>query len=173
MSLERLWAGWRSPHVEHASAAHAEPACFLDEAPKLRDTDALILERTATAFVIMNAYPYTTGHMLVAPIRHVSSLLDLDGAEQADVWSLVRQCVDAAERAFHPDGFNVGANLGRGAGAGVPDHLHIHIVPRWTSDTNFMTALADTRVMPETLRSSWERLSAVWPTDSPGLTRPS
>ncbi len=112
--------------------------------------------------VVLNAYPYTTGHMLVVPTRHVARLDDLDREEFEELWTTTVAAIGAVERAYGPDGVNMGANLGRAAGAGLPGHVHMHVLPRWVGDTNFMTAVADVRVMPETLPSSWRRLVAAW-----------
>ena len=165
MTLERLWAGWRPPYLADSGVSE-DHSCFLDDAPSHTDGDALILERGSCTYVLMNAYPYAPGHMLVAPYRHVSNLADLTADEYTELWAAVRRAAHALQQAFDPGGINIGANLGRAAGAGVPNHLHVHVVPRWAADTNFMTVIADTRVIPETLYSSWERLRAAWPTDS-------
>jgi ATP adenylyltransferase len=116
-----------------------------------------------SAVAILNAYPYTSGHLMVMPARHVSRLEQLSATESASVWEGVGLAVRAIEAAYHPDGLNLGANLGRAAGAGVPDHLHIHALPRWVGDTNFTTALAALRVLPETLEDSAAKLRRAWP----------
>jgi ATP adenylyltransferase len=118
----------------------------------------MILERGSHAFSVLNRFPYSTGHFMVSQYRHVASLGDLSPDEQTDIWRLLRRGIAACEAVMQPHGFNMGANLGRVAGAGVPDHLHIHAVPRWRGDTNFMTALAGTRVMPEDLEVTWTNL---------------
>jgi ATP adenylyltransferase len=112
---------------------------------------------------LLNAYPYSNGHLMVLPNRAVANLEDLDGDEHDELWVLVRDATVAVKAAYAPDGVNVGINLGKGAGAGVPDHLHVHVLPRWAGDTNFMTSVAETRVLPEPLGDSWSRLRAVWP----------
>ena len=119
--------------------------------------------RGENTFVVMNAYPYASGHVLVLPLRHVGSLAELTGDESAEVWAATQAAVTAIGAAYEPDGLNMGANLGRAAGAGLPSHVHLHVLPRWSGDTNFMTAVAETRVMPETLQLSWKRLSDAWP----------
>ena len=124
-----------------------------------------MLWKGRTSLVVLNAYPYASGHLMAVPLRHVGSLGDLSEEEAVELWAVARLGVAALEGAYGPDGFNLGANLGEAAGAGIPKHLHLHAVPRWSGDTNFMTAVADTRVLPETLVSSWERLSAAWPSD--------
>ena len=123
----------------------------------------LILWRGERVFAMLNAFPYTSGHLMVLPMRAVEQLAELDEAEHAELWHGVRLATQAVEAAYAPHGINVGANLGRGAGAGIPDHLHVHVLPRWDGDTNFMTAIANTRVMPESLAATWERLHAAWP----------
>lgn len=166
MTLDRLWAGWRTEYVSAAGeAGPGDGACVFcrilgsgepDEATK-------ILWRGEHAIAILNAYPYTTGHLMVMPIRHVADLEDLNQLEQREVWDAVTDAVLAVKSAYGPDGINVGANLGRAAGAGVPGHLHVHALPRWSGDTNFMTSIAEVRVMPESLDATWRKLSAAWP----------
>ena len=128
------------------------------------DADALILERTPSWFAVMNAYPYTSGHVMVAPIRHVASITELDNAEAAALMHGVQRATGVIEAVYRPEGINLGANIGRAAGAGVPGHVHVHVLPRWNGDTNFMTAVAEARVLPEGLRHSYDKLRAAWPT---------
>jgi len=128
------------------------------------DEHTHIVWRGRTCFAILNAYPYTSGHLLVLPKRGVSGLEELTDVEHRELWDTVRTGVGVIRSAYDPEGVNVGLNLGQGAGAGVPDHLHVHIVPRWLGDTNFMTAVADARVLPEALTDSWRRLVDAWPT---------
>ena len=111
----------------------------------------------------MNAYPYASGHVLVLPLRHVASLDACTDAESAELWAATRRAVAAIGTAYEPDGLNMGANLGRAAGAGIPGHVHLHVLPRWSGDTNFMTSVAETRVLPETLTLSWKRVTDAWP----------
>jgi ATP adenylyltransferase len=125
--------------------------------------DNLVVWRGDLAFVVMNAYPYASGHVLVLPRRHVGSLAELTPDESGEVWAATQAAVAAIEAAYEPDGLNLGANLGRAAGAGLPSHVHLHVLPRWSGDTNFMTAVAEARVMPETLQLSWKRLADAWP----------
>jgi diadenosine tetraphosphate (Ap4A) HIT family hydrolase len=115
------------------------------------------------AFAILNAFPYCSGHLMVMPTRHEGALEDLSPAESEAVWQGVSEAVRALKTAYRPDGLNVGANLGRAGGAGVPGHFHLHVLPRWVGDTNFMTAVADTRVLPEALSASAAKLRAAWP----------
>ncbi len=174
-ALGRLDASWRGDYIMKATAeedadataglsAGDEARCVFCRILQSGTTDEknLIVHRGAEAMVILNAYPYTSGHLMVMPIRHVGSLGDLTAAEHTELWDLVRHATDAITRAYHPGGLNVGANLGRAAGAGIPGHLHIHALPRWDGDTNFMTAIAETRVVPEALPTTWSRLRAAW-----------
>jgi ATP adenylyltransferase len=115
------------------------------------------------AFAVLNAYPYTSGHLMVMPTRHVAELEELTFDESSAVWSGLTSAVLAVKRAYRPDGLNLGVNLGRVAGAGIPGHFHVHVLPRWSGDTNFMTAVADTRVIPESLPDTDAKLRAAWP----------
>ena len=124
----------------------------------------MIVWRGELVFALLNAYPYTSGHLMVLPKRAVRQLDELDDDEYGELWHGVRLATRAVQTAYQPHGINVGANLGRGAGAGIPDHLHVHVLPRWDGDTNFMTAIADTRVVPESLGVTWERVREAWPT---------
>ena len=115
------------------------------------------------SFAVMNAYPYTSGHVMVSPVRHVGSITDLDPVEAAALMHGTQRATAAMESVYSPDGVNVGVNIGRAAGAGIPGNLHVHVLPRWDGDTNFMTAVAEARVLPESLRHSYEKLRAAWP----------
>ena len=169
-TFERIWAGWRSEYVADASAGanlvgpgsvFTRILAAIDRG-ELTDEAAYVVARGETAFVILNAYPYGTGHVLVMPYREEPDLLGLDAAERAELWSLIESSVAAIERAYEPHGVNVGMNLGAAAGAGVPNHLHAHVLPRWESDANFMTTVAETRVMPEALGVTWQKLRDAW-----------
>jgi ATP adenylyltransferase len=122
-----------------------------------------VLWRGRSTFAVLNAYPYASGHLMVLPTRHVPSMAELGADEGIELWGALRAAVSALESAYVPEGVNLGANLGRAAGAGIPKHLHLHAVPRWVGDTNFMTAVAGIRVLPEALAVSWERLRSAWP----------
>jgi diadenosine tetraphosphate (Ap4A) HIT family hydrolase len=160
-----LWAGWRSAYIASATAGDPDEPCVLCRitAPDADDRAALVVWRGETAAAVLNAYPYTSGHLMVLPTRHVADLEALVPQEAAELWDGVRRAVVAIKAAYRPGGLNVGANLGRPAGAGVPGHLHVHALPRWDGDTNFMTSVASTRVLPEPLDESWEKLRAAWP----------
>ncbi len=171
MSLEHLWAGWRREYIVEATAReragailHGADQCVFCRlaASGPPSEDNCVVWRGEHAFAALNAYPYASGHLLVLPLRHVGPLSDLSEDESAELWSATRQSVAAIEVAYEPDGHNLGANLGRAAGAGLPAHLHVHVLPRWSGDTNFMTSVAETRVMPETLQQSWKRLTDAW-----------
>ena len=158
--MDILWAGWRSEYITSPEAQDDGAACLFCYLPELPDDEALIVERGERAFTVLNRYPYTTGHFMVAQYRHLPSPAHLDAGEQAEVWALMSRAMGALDAAMGPHGYNLGANLGRVAGAGVPGHLHLHVVPRWRGDTNFMTAVGGTRVLPEDLEVTWSRIRA-------------
>jgi len=165
-----LWAGWRSGYISDIGTDSSPPRTgdghTLFERilhSGLSDAETHILWRGERCFAVLNAYPYGSGHLMVLPQRAVADLADMDDDESAELWSGVRFAVRAIRSAYEPDGVNVGLNLGAGAGAGVPDHLHVHCLPRWSADTNFMTAIAETRVLPEPLDVTWRKLRDAWP----------
>jgi ATP adenylyltransferase len=158
--MERLWAPWR---LEYVGAAERPPGCIFEAMLAQDDEQALIVHRGQRAFVVLNRYPYGHAHLMVAPTRHVARPADLDAGERAELWELFARSLDALTGAYHPDGHNAGINLGRAAGAGVEDHLHLHVVPRWSGDTNYMPVLADVRVMPQHLNGTWRALRDAWP----------
>jgi ATP adenylyltransferase len=165
--MDRLWAGWRSSYVAAAGngALAGEGSIFCRIlASGLPDDETHIVWRGETTFAILNAFPYTSGHLLLMPYREVPDLEHLRDDESAELWSAVRSAVAAIKAAYHPQGVNVGLNLGEAAGAGIPSHLHVHVLPRWNADSNFMTSVAEARVLPESLGDSWQRLRAAWPT---------
>ena len=138
-----------------------EPGCiFCTKPQERRDRENYILYRGAHAFIILNAYPYNNGHLMVVPYAHVPTLEQLGDDASAEVMSLVRRSLGALRRASAPAGFNVGANIGQAAGAGIADHVHVHVVPRWAGDTNFMPVIAEVRLVPETLESTYDSLIA-------------
>ncbi|MFZ4585119.1 MAG: HIT family protein [Acidimicrobiia bacterium] len=156
--LDYIWAGWRSEYVTEGPK-HECVLCALAQGAE----EERVLARNEFAFAVMNAYPYTSGHLMVAPLRHVSGLEELSAPEYAAQNALVRDAVVAVKAAFRPDGVNVGYNLGAAAGAGVPGHVHGHVLPRWVADANFMTSIANVRVMPESLDTSFNKLRTSWP----------
>jgi len=144
---------------------HSTPASgciFCDKAASSDDLANLVIHRGAHCFVLMNLFPYNNGHLMVAPYRHTADLGELDDAARAEMLSLCSQSISALGRAMHPDGYNCGMNLGKVAGAGIADHLHLHIVPRWGGDTNFMPVLADTKVLPDSLENSCRKIRDAW-----------
>jgi ATP adenylyltransferase len=159
--LERLWAGWRSDYVSAATGpVEGGDACVVC---RVLGADSYVVRRGARCAAVLNAYPYATGHLLVVPERHVGELEEMDADEGAELWAMVGAAVRALKAAYGPHGINLGANLGRAAGAGVPGHLHLHALPRWAGDTNFMTAVAEARVLPEPLPTTYEKLRSAWP----------
>ena len=154
-----LWAPWRLRYVENVDSS---PGCIFCDKPRIETPearrDALVLSATDDASVIMNLFPYSNGHLLVAPRAHTSDFAGLDPHRAASLHGELQRAMRVLERAYSPAGFNIGMNLGRAGGAGIADHLHWHIVPRWVGDTNFMPLLADTRVMPEHLLATYDRL---------------
>jgi ATP adenylyltransferase len=152
-----LWAPWR---LEYIKRADEHPGCvFCDEAEGVLDpAESLLVLAGHAAIVLLNKYPYSSGHLMVAPRRHVGELADLTDDEVLEINRLAVTSIDALTRAYGPDGFNLGWNLGRVAGAGIADHVHLHVVPRWSGDTNFMPVLADVKVIPEHLLETRDRL---------------
>ena len=150
-----IWAPWRIEYIR----AEKEQGCFLCRMfAEQNDRDNLLLWRGETCAVVMNRYPYTSGHLMVTPYRHLENLSDLDAAERAEMMDLAIRAVEVLKAELRPDGLNLGSNLGAAAGAGLKDHIHQHIVPRWTGDTNFMPVLADVRVMPQALLEQYDIL---------------
>jgi ATP adenylyltransferase len=160
---EQLWAPWRLQYIESADKAESCIFCTFPAAGEEHDEEHLIVLRGAHAYIIMNAFPYSNGHLMVVPFRHTASMNDFNDAEMLDVMRLTRLAIALLRAAFHPDGFNLGVNMGRAAGAGIADHLHWHIVPRWNGDTNFMPVMADVRVIPESLEVVYRRLRDALP----------
>jgi ATP adenylyltransferase len=158
--MERLWSPWRLAYV--TGAAGGGDRCLFCDAGAGTGSGELVLIRTPLAHVILNLYPYNNGHLLVAANRHVASLAASTPDELAELMRLTRHAEIALVEAYKPDGINVGVNLGRPAGAGIADHLHVHLVPRWTGDTNFMAVVGDTRVLPETLQQTAARLRPIF-----------
>jgi ATP adenylyltransferase len=157
--MDHLWAGWRSTYI--TGAADPDPAgCLFCRLPDQPDPDSLILARGETAFTALNRYPYTTGHVMIAPFRHVGKPDDMNNDERLELWESLASAQRALQEAMSPAGFNLGANLGRVAGAGVPGHFHLHLVPRWEGDANFMTTVGSTRVLPEDLADTWGKIRA-------------
>jgi ATP adenylyltransferase len=155
--VKRLWAPWRMAWIT-ASKAPVAGCVFCSARDGQDDRTSLLLHRSEHAFLILNSFPYAPGHLMAVINRHTGALLEADTKELADAMYLVQRAVKALSAEYRPDGFNVGLNQGRAAGAGIDDHLHIHVVPRWSGDSNFISVLGDTRVLPETLEQTWQRV---------------
>jgi ATP adenylyltransferase len=157
--IKHLWAAWRMKYIEGNAK---ETGCvFCNNLAIQEDSvENLIVMRSQRAFVILNKFPYTSGHLMVVPIEHKASLEELDPATRAEMMELVSQFVGLLRALYNPEGFNIGINIGKAAGAGVPGHVHVHVVPRWDGDTNFMTTVSHTRVLPETLADTYQRVCA-------------
>ena len=161
--MERMWSPWRSKHIERMTEpAPTEPgSLFTRMAAEDRDADNLILWRGLSVFVVMNLYPYNNGHLMIVPYREVARYEDLTAEEQVDIAHTLARCIQWLRQALSPEGFNVGLNLGLAAGAGIPEHLHMHVVPRWHADTNFMPTIAEIKVVPEALEDTYYKLRAI------------
>jgi ATP adenylyltransferase len=156
-----LWAPWR---LEYIASADEEDGCvFCAEAAGELGEETLVVHRGERCFALLNKYPYSSGHLLVAPVRHIGGFEELDDAEALELHRLAGAGLEALRSVYAPQGFNLGWNLGRVAGAGIVDHVHQHVVPRWGGDTNFMPVLADVKVLPEHLRETRRRVEAAWP----------
>jgi ATP adenylyltransferase len=158
--VERLWAPWR---LEYVQAADEIDGCIFCVAAAGDDVEHLVVHRGVRAFVLLNKFPYSSGHLLVAPYRHGANFDGLEDAEALEVHRLGGEGLAALGDVYRPEGYNLGWNIGRIAGAGIPDHGHLHVVPRWGGDTNFMPVLGDVKVLPEHLLATRERLAAAWP----------
>jgi ATP adenylyltransferase len=157
---ERLWAPWRLDYVQ---AADEQEGCVFCLALEGDDEERLVVRRGRAAFVLLNRFPYSSGHVMVAPVRHVGDFSALSNEEALELHRLASEALEALAGLYAPDGYNLGWNLGRVAGAGVVDHVHLHVVPRWSGDTNFMPVLADVKVIPEHLAETRARLARDWP----------
>lgn len=157
-----LWAPWRLEYVQQAGEASRCVFCA-EAAGDLEARESLLVHAGRAVIVILNKYPYSSGHLMVAPVRHLDSLAALTDEEALEMHRQAVAGTDALARTYAPDGFNLGWNLGRPAGAGIADHVHLHVVPRWSGDTNFMPVLADVKVLPEYLATTRDRLREAWP----------
>jgi ATP adenylyltransferase len=155
--MDTLWAPWR---IDYILSEKGKSCIFCDKPKQDRDRDNLILFRGKHHFIIMNAFPYNNGHMMVVPFRHSSTISGWSDEERREIMELSDLGVEALKRSMKPDGFNLGINMGQVAGAGIADHVHLHIVPRWNGDTNFMPVLSNTRVIPEYLLATYDKLKA-------------
>ena len=158
--MKRIWASWRMKYIAKASK---EDGCIFCNALAKSDTNEnLIVVRGERAFVILNKFPYTSGHTMVAPLSHTPNLEELDTLTRAEMMELATKCMSVLRKIYNPQAFNLGANIGEAAGAGVPGHVHMHIVPRWNGDTNFMSVVGELRVLPEDLQETYRRIKETW-----------
>lgn len=154
--MKRIWASWRMKYI---TKAVAETGCiFCNALAKNDDSENLIVMRGERAFIILNKFPYTSGHVMVAPLVHKATLEELDAPTRAEMMELTSLCMTTLRKVYNPQAFNLGANIGEAAGAGVPGHVHLHIVPRWHGDTNFMSTVGEVRVLPENLEDTYQRV---------------
>lgn len=167
--LERIWSGWRSAYVSGLplrvkTESDEETGSVFSQilASGAPDSETHIVHRGQTCFAIVNLFPYTSGHLLVVPYREVSELDQLTEAETAELWATVTEATAVLRTVYHPDGLNIGVNLGRPAGGSIPEHLHVHVVPRWTGDSNFMAAVANTQTLPEALDDTAHKIRGAW-----------
>jgi len=157
--MDRLWAPWRMTYIDGMDNDGSTGGCFLCAARDSDDDrDALVLVRRPPVFAVLNRFPYNNGHSLVVPEAHKGEMDELTDEEMLGLMAVAREILSAFRRVFRPDGFNVGLNFGRAAGAGLPGHLHLHIVPRWSGDTNFMPVLGETKVIPQSLEDTYDRI---------------
>jgi ATP adenylyltransferase len=156
--MERLWRPWRMNYVNNIESIRDDGCIFCTKPEAGDDREALILHRGAAAYIIMNLYPYNTGHVMVAPFRHIAELEALGEDEISGIMELTSLAIQVIKKEMQPQGFNLGVNLGKVAGAGFAEHIHMHIVPRWQGDTNFMPVVGESKVMPESISGTYERL---------------
>ncbi len=158
--MDHLWSPWRMKYMQQ----HEQPTgcVFCMAAQRADSSENLVVKRGLHAFAILNRYPYTSGHLMVVPFPHVSTIEDLDSAARAEIMELVNQSLGVLRAVYHPEAFNVGANIGAAAGAGIASHVHVHVVPRWGGDTNFMTTIGNARIIPEDLEETHRRMHEQW-----------
>ena len=164
--LERIWNGWRGDYVVAAGSHRADDGASVFTQilrSGMPDEECYVIRRSQHVFALLNAFPYISGHLMVVPYRQIPTVEDLTPEEHADLWSAVTDAVRAVKAAYRPGGVNIGVNLGQAAGGSVNEHLHVHVLPRWSGDGNFMTSVANARTLPEALEVSAAKLRAAWP----------
>ena len=159
--MKRLLSPWRMKYIQN-SKSNDEGCIFCDAITKYDNEANLVIARGTTSFALLNLFPYTSGHMMVAPFDHKTNLDELTPHSRSEMMELVSQCIVVLKKVYNPQAFNVGANIGEAAGAGVPGHVHLHIVPRWAGDTNFMSTVGEVRVLPESIDQTYSRVRAAW-----------
>jgi len=169
-SMKTLWTPWRRGYILGEKPSGC-PLCIKKQEPVEKDRENYILYRGDTCFIMLNLFPYTNGHLMIAPYRHEASIERLDDRSLYEMIALTRASVAALTRDLSPAGFNIGMNLGKVAGAGIADHLHMHVVPRWQGDTNFMSVLAETRLIPEDLDATYDRLLPILAEETSNMIR--
>jgi ATP adenylyltransferase len=160
--MDYLWTPWRYQYMKGASAGEFPECVFCDAAKRTDDATTLVVHRGVSSFVILNRFPYTSGHLMIVPYKHTAELAALDSATLTEMMQFTQRTEVAFKSLYKPEGINVGLNLGRAAGAGVVGHLHVHALPRWSGDSNFMTVIGETRVLPEELSTTYDRLRAAF-----------
>ena len=157
--MDLLWAPWRMAYIKGLDGKKQEPGCvFCNKSMAEDDRENLVVYRGTLCFIILNLFPYNNGHLMVIPLRHVADMCSLSREESAELWDCACLSKHVLREAFHPEGFNIGINQGRSAGAGIDTHMHLHIVPRWNGDTNFMPVVGETKVLSQSLIETWETL---------------
>ena len=157
--MDYLWTPWRYAYITTAAKSTASAQCIFCDLPKLPDVDAKIVHRAEHCFIILNSFPYTSGHVMVVPFAHLDELEKLPQAAANEMMSLSQKMESVLHQVYSPDGINIGMNIGRAAGAGVAGHIHMHVLPRWVADANFASVIGETRMLPETLDVTWKRMT--------------
>ncbi|MEM4482301.1 MAG: HIT domain-containing protein [Desulfurococcaceae archaeon] len=160
IAMKVMWNPWRYEYIRQSNERKGE--CLFCKLQKLGDEEALIVYRGNYSFVVLNAYPYNSGHVMIAPYRHAPDLTELEDEVAVEIANLLKKSIRALREALSAEGFNIGANIGRVAGAGVPDHFHVHVVPRWVGDSNFMAIVAGVKPLPLSLRDAYEMIRRAW-----------
>lgn len=159
--MQKMHSPWRSKYVASFSEEQSGECIFCKAYKEDNDNENFIVTRGKYSFVIMNIYPYNSGHLMVVPNRHIPEITDLSDDETLEIMSLIKEMTRALSKIMHPDGFNIGSNIGRSAGAGIDHHIHFHLVPRWSGDTNFMPVISDTKVISEDIKETLLKLKSV------------
>jgi ATP adenylyltransferase len=168
--MKRLWAPWRAKYI-NSIGTEPDSSCIFCDMEGNNDEECLILSRGEYCFVVMNLYPYNNGHLMVVPYRHVADLSELHEREKSELLSLASESMKVMREVMRAEGFNLGINLGRVAGAGIEDHIHLHVVPRWNGDTNFMPVIGKTKVISESFKGTYEKLKMYWSEQNSGKGR--
>jgi ATP adenylyltransferase len=162
--MDHLWSPWRMTYLRRSQEQTGGAGCiFCDKPAQDRDAENLIVHRGEKAFVILNLYPYNNGHLMIVPYAHAASLEQLDTPTLTEIMLLTNQSLAALRAVYNPHAFNLGVNIGAAAGAGIAEHVHQHVVPRWAGDSNYMSTVAETRVIPEDLQETYQRVREAWP----------